>query len=403
MAVGGRVERVPADEHRLRLLALPEPLQEAREADERVEADRLRQRVVGAVGERVAVDREQEAAHSDASSAWIAAISRSVAVRAASASSWPAQVVELDRLAVAHAPRLEPAQAVRALDPRRDERHPGLERDPRRPGVRARLARLPQALPAPRALGEHRDHVARARQPDGGLDRRVVGLAAVHLERAGAGRDRREREPEELRLRHEAQKTARPDRQPDRPGIEIREVAGRQHVARSRRADARFRRPDSGRRAAAPARKQGRCRSRAAWAGEDASPAASIADLAHGAMVAREMAGSNGKKLVIVESPAKAKTIAGYLGNGLHGRVVDRPHPRPAAQRRGDPGRAQGRDLGAPRRQRRQRLRAALRRRLAKKKVVSDLKAKLKNADELLLATDEDREGEAIAWHLARC
>jgi DNA topoisomerase-1 len=46
----------------------------------------------------------------------------------------------------------------------------------------------------------------------------------------------------------------------------------------------------------------------------DASPAASIADLAHNAMVAREMAGTNGKKLVIVESPAKAKTIAGYLG-----------------------------------------------------------------------------------------
>jgi DNA topoisomerase-1 len=35
-----------------------------------------------------------------------------------------------------------------------------------------------------------------------------------------------------------------------------------------------------------------------------------------------------------------------------------------------------------------------------KKKVVSDLKAKLRDADELLLATDEDREGEAIAWHL---
>ena len=37
-----------------------------------------------------------------------------------------------------------------------------------------------------------------------------------------------------------------------------------------------------------------------------------------------------GKALVIVESPAKAKTIAGMLGPGLRGRVVDRPHPRPA-------------------------------------------------------------------------
>ena len=37
-----------------------------------------------------------------------------------------------------------------------------------------------------------------------------------------------------------------------------------------------------------------------------------------------------------------------------------------------------------------------------KKKVVADLKAKLKSADELLLATDEDREGEAIAWHLVQ-
>src|SRR5262249_45616437 len=35
-----------------------------------------------------------------------------------------------------------------------------------------------------------------------------------------------------------------------------------------------------------------------------------------------------------------------------------------------------------------------------KKKVVTSLRAKLKDADELLLATDEDREGEAIAWHL---
>ena len=36
----------------------------------------------------------------------------------------------------------------------------------------------------------------------------------------------------------------------------------------------------------------------------------------------------------------------------------------------------------------------------AKKKTVAELKRALKDADELLLATDEDREGEAIAWHL---
>ena len=41
-----------------------------------------------------------------------------------------------------------------------------------------------------------------------------------------------------------------------------------------------------------------------------------------------------GTKLVIVESPAKAKTIGGYLGAGLRRRGLDRPHPRPAAQRR---------------------------------------------------------------------
>src|SRR6266851_5013202 len=65
------------------------------------------------------------------------------------------------------------------------------------------------------------------------------------------------------------------------------------------------------------------------------------------------MAVPTGKKLVIVESPAKAKTIAGYLGKDY---VVESS--------------------------------------------IGHIRDLPNNAGELLLATDEDREGEAIAWHL---
>src|SRR4051794_38771964 len=117
-------------------------------------------------------------------------------------------------------------------------------------------------------------------------------------------------------------------------------------------------------------------------------------------MVAREMATSTGKKLVIVESPAKAKTIAGYLGKDYVvessiGHIRDLPNNAaeiPAKYK----GEAWAR-LGVDVDHEFQPLYVVDSR---KKKVVSDLKAKLKNADELLLATDEDREGEAIAWHL---
>src|SRR3954463_9864636 len=112
------------------------------------------------------------------------------------------------------------------------------------------------------------------------------------------------------------------------------------------------------------------------------------------------MAASKGKKLVIVESPAKAKTIAGYLGNDYVvessvGHIRDLPNNAseiPAKFK----GEAWAR-LGVDVEHDFQPLYVVDAR---KKKVVSDLKAKLKNADELLLATDEDREGEAIAWHL---
>jgi len=105
------------------------------------------------------------------------------------------------------------------------------------------------------------------------------------------------------------------------------------------------------------------------------------------------------KSLVIVESPAKARTIAGYLGGDYavessvgHVRdLPDRASDVPAAQRKRFG--ALGVDVNAgfepyyvvdP----------------GKKKVVTALKKLLSESDELLLATDEDREGEAIAWHL---
>src|SRR5690348_7095636 len=129
-----------------------------------------------------------------------------------------------------------------------------------------------------------------------------------------------------------------------------------------------------------------------AW--EDETPKASIAKVDRGARLAREM------KLVIVESPAKAKTIAGYLGKEFVvessiGHVRDLPHNAaeiPAKYKAESWSR-----LGVDVDNHFQPLYVVDSR---KKKVVSDLKSKLKNADELLLATDEDREGEAIAWHL---
>ncbi|MFZ9040314.1 MAG: type I DNA topoisomerase [Ilumatobacteraceae bacterium] len=92
------------------------------------------------------------------------------------------------------------------------------------------------------------------------------------------------------------------------------------------------------------------------------------------------------KPLVVVESPAKAKTIAKFLGNSFDvrasvGHVADLPSKglnidvdngfKPTYELT---------DRG--------------------KQVVKDLRAALKSATELYLATDEDREGEAISWHL---
>ena len=108
----------------------------------------------------------------------------------------------------------------------------------------------------------------------------------------------------------------------------------------------------------------------------------------------------SGTRLVIVESPAKAKTIAGYLGPGWQvessiGHIRDLPRSAadvPAAHR-GKPWARLGVDVDND-------FEPLYVVTADKKLQVSKLKALVKDASELYLATDEDREGEAIAWHL---
>jgi DNA topoisomerase-1 len=107
-----------------------------------------------------------------------------------------------------------------------------------------------------------------------------------------------------------------------------------------------------------------------------------------------------GQRLVIVESPAKAKTIAGYLGPGYvvessigHIRDLPRNASEVPAQYKGQAWAKDGVDVDNG-------FQALYVVPADKKQQVAKLKAALKESDELLLATDEDREGEAIAWHL---
>ncbi|TKJ31955.1 type I DNA topoisomerase [Blastococcus sp. CCUG 61487] len=114
----------------------------------------------------------------------------------------------------------------------------------------------------------------------------------------------------------------------------------------------------------------------------------------------RGSAASTGKPLVIVESPTKANKIAGYLGSDYvveasvgHIRDLPRNAADVPAEHKGAAWARLGVDVDnsfeplyvvSPDR----------------KQQVSRLKQLVKNASEVYLATDEDREGEAIAWHL---
>lgn len=107
---------------------------------------------------------------------------------------------------------------------------------------------------------------------------------------------------------------------------------------------------------------------------------------------------AEGKKLVIVESPTKMRSIQGYLGDGYEV-LSSVGHIRDLADKR---------DIPAEKKQAYGKYSIDIDNGFDPyyvesergKKTVAELKRALKGADELLLATDEDREGEAIAWHL---
>ena len=93
------------------------------------------------------------------------------------------------------------------------------------------------------------------------------------------------------------------------------------------------------------------------------------------------------KNLVIVESPAKAKTIEKFLGKDYKvassfGHIADLPSKELGVNVEGD-------------------FSAKYIVNDDKKKIVKELKGLAKKAETIWLASDEDREGEAIAWHLA--
>src|SRR3989344_1291817 len=96
----------------------------------------------------------------------------------------------------------------------------------------------------------------------------------------------------------------------------------------------------------------------------------------------------NTVKLVIVESPTKAKTISRFLGSDFvvqssYGHVRDLPKSTLGVEVDKN---FKPTYVIPPK----------------SKKIITSLKSAAKKADEVILATDEDREGEAIAWHITQ-
>ncbi|MDJ1114879.1 type I DNA topoisomerase [Microbacterium dauci] len=108
---------------------------------------------------------------------------------------------------------------------------------------------------------------------------------------------------------------------------------------------------------------------------------------------------AQGKKLVIVESPTKMRSIQGYLGDGYEV-MSSVGHIRDLADKKDIPADLKKTSVGKYSIDIENDFTPLYVESDRGKKTVSELKRALKTADELLLATDEDREGEAIAWHL---
>jgi DNA topoisomerase-1 len=94
------------------------------------------------------------------------------------------------------------------------------------------------------------------------------------------------------------------------------------------------------------------------------------------------------KDLIIVESPTKAKTISKFLGShydveASFGHVRDLPKSKMGVDVKND-------------------FEVTYTIPLKAKEIIKELKTKVKNASSIILATDEDREGEAISWHLVQ-
>lgn len=108
---------------------------------------------------------------------------------------------------------------------------------------------------------------------------------------------------------------------------------------------------------------------------------------------------AQGKKLVIVESPTKMRSIQGYLGDGYEV-MSSVGHIRDLADKKDIPADLKKTSVGKYSIDIENDFTPLYVESDRGKKTVTELKRALKGADELLLATDEDREGEAIAWHL---